>query len=161
MAVPVDSRIMAQYPKQNVVRSRNYVGLNNWAAYQSALPIPTAKPDVAFVKNQITAGKIPQQTNEFVNLTISYYMQDPATQANITKYLNEFNDEATETALFSEVEAVTNAFMPRFTDAYVTMPEVDRWYNDHGFSEPPPETPVSQNALPRATGNRPLAQPMR
>lgn len=133
MPTPSDYRLLADYPKQQVVRDRNYVGLDQWAAYTATLEIPTAKPDADWVRMRMVAERIPQQLDSYVQRTLSYFLQDPATQTNIRQYLNAYNDEATETALASQIEGVIGTFMPRFAAMEINDTQVDQWYADNGF----------------------------
>jgi len=128
-----DNTLLAEYPKQQVVKDRNYVGLNNWSAYTATLPIPGEKPDTAWVKSRIVAERYPQQPESYVQRTLSYFLQDPATQTNVRQYLNDWNDEATETALSAQVESIIGTFMPRFADLDVTQQQVEDWLAQHGF----------------------------
>jgi hypothetical protein len=121
-----DYTLLAEYAKQPVVKDRNYMGLINWAAYTTALPIPAA-PDEAWVKARIVAERIPAQPQNYVDRTISYFLQDPATQTNIREYLNAFNAEAAETSLAGQIEGVINAFIPRFADIDVTDQQASDW----------------------------------
>jgi hypothetical protein len=131
-----DYTLLAQYPKQQVVKDRNYIGLNNWSIYTATLPIPPEKPTEEWVKARVVAERIPQQPESYVQRTLSYFLQDPATQTNVRQYLNSFNDEPTETALAAQIEGVIGTFMPRFADIDVTGTQVDQWYADNGFAEP-------------------------
>jgi hypothetical protein len=128
-----DYTLLAEYPKQQVVKDRNYVALNNWAAYTTALAIPAA-PDEAWVKSRIVAERYPAQPQSYVDRTMSYFLQDPATQTNIREFLNAFNTEATETALASQLESIIGGFMPRFADIDVTSEQVTAWIEAHGIT---------------------------
>ena len=155
MPTPSDYRLKAEYPKQQVVKDRNYVGLNQWAVYTASLPVPAEQPDATWVKIRIVAERIPQQLESYVQRTLSYFAQDEATQTNIRQYLSAFNDEATETALASQIEAVIGSFMPRFVGYEITDEMVNQWYINNGYDVMP------LNAMPRA-GSRPnpMNQPM-
>jgi hypothetical protein len=129
-----DYTLLAKYPQQAVVKERNYLGLINWASYTATLPIPGEKPDETWVKARIVAERIPAQPQNYMDRTMSYFLQDPATQTNIRQYLHPFNDEATETSLAAQIEGVIGAFMPRFADIDVTDEQKDKWLTDHGFT---------------------------
>jgi hypothetical protein len=128
-----DYTLLSEYPKQPVVRDRNYVALNNWAAYTTALAVPAA-PDEAWVKSRIVAERYPAQPQTYVDRTMSYFLQDPATQTNIREFLNAFNTEATETALASQLETIIGGFMPRFADIDVTDQQSLDWKTAHGIA---------------------------
>ena len=128
-----DYTLLAEYPKQSVVKDRNYLGLINWASYTATLPIPGEKPAEAWVKARIVAERIPAQPQNYVDRTMSYFLQDPATQTNIREYLNAFNTEGAEVALAGQIEGVIGAFMPRFADIDVTDTQAQEWYTANGF----------------------------
>jgi hypothetical protein len=65
--------------------------------------------------------------------TMSYFLQDPATQTNIRQYLNAWNDEATETALAGQIEGIIGSFMPRFADIDVSDAQAADWLAQNGF----------------------------
>jgi hypothetical protein len=142
-----DYRLTAQYPKQQVVRDRNYSGLMVWSAYTLALEIPPEKPDEEWVRERILAEQTPTQINQLVEQTLPYFLQDPATVDNISQYLNAWNDEATETTLSTEIGAVISAFMPRYSATQVSDGQVQTWYNNNGFPPPPPPTNTVVPAL--------------
>lgn len=130
-----DNTLLAKYVKEQVVKDRNYVGLNNWSAYTSTLPVDS--PSDAWIKARIVAERFPSQPDSYVQRTLSYFLQDPATQTNIRQYLSAFNDEAQETALSAQVESVIGTFMPRFSDIDVTDAQVEAWRTEHGIPIPP------------------------
>jgi hypothetical protein len=132
-----DYNLLAQYPKQAIVRDRNYSGLLAWAGYTLALAVPATKPDAAWVEQRIVAERIPSQTQVYVDRTIAYFLKDPTTQTNIRQYLNAWNDETTEAALSDQISSVVSAFMPGFCALEVTQADVDSWYAANGFPDPP------------------------
>jgi hypothetical protein len=132
-----DYTLLAQYPKQAVVRDRNLGGLVAWSAYTCAIPIPSTKPDADWVRARIVAEQIPLQTTIYVDRTISYFLQDPQTETNIRDYLSEWNSEAAEAALSDQVQTVIGTFMARFAAADVSDAQVEAWYVAHGFAVAP------------------------
>lgn len=128
-----DYTLLAEYAKRSVVKERNYVGLNNWAYGISIQPIPEQKPEESWVKERIVSERIPQQPDSYVQRTLSYFLQDAATQTNIREYLTDVNTEAAETALAGQVDSVILAFMPRFAAIDVTDKQVEDWLTEHGF----------------------------
>jgi hypothetical protein len=132
-----DYRLLAQYPKQQVVRDRNYAGLVAWSAYVTAEAIPATKPDEEWVRERIVAEQIPLQTNVYVDRTMSFFMQDPATETGVSELMNPWNNEATEVSLSASVQTVIGTFMPRFAAQDVNDATVEQWYLDHGFADPP------------------------
>jgi hypothetical protein len=134
-----DDLLLAAYPKQQVVRDRNYSALIIWAAGVTAQPVPAAKPPEDWVRQRLVAERVPTATDSYVSRTMSYFMQDVTTQTNIREFLDSWNNEATEVALSAQNAAMIAAFMPRFAATDTTQAQVDQWYLDNGF---PPVTPV-------------------
>jgi len=124
--------LLDQYRTSQAVSKRNAVGLNAWAGYTANLPIPATEPDTDWVRARIVAERIPQAMDSYVARTMGYFMQDPATNTNIWQFIN-FNNEATEVALSSQVEQIIGGFMPRFAAMDVTQSQVDAWYEANGF----------------------------
>ena len=122
--------LVAQYPKQQVVRDRNYSGLLGWAASVSAQAVPS-DPAEGWVRLRIIADRIPAQTANYVERTLSYFVQDPTTATNIREYLSEWNDEAAEAALSAQIAGVIGAFMPRFALLEVSDADVQSWLEAH------------------------------
>jgi hypothetical protein len=132
-----DYALLAQYPKQQIVRDRNSGGLVAWSAYTGSLPIPETKPDADWVRQRVVAEQIPLNVNVYVDQTINYFVQDPATQAALSSLMNPWNDETTEATLSDEVQTVIGTFIPRFAAQTVTDAQVQAWY-DANFADPPP-----------------------
>ena len=130
-----DYRLLAEYPRQQVVKDRNYNGLNNWA-YGVAIAAVPDPPDIAWVKQRIVAERFPAQPVNYVERTLSYFLQDSATQTNVREYLNAFNTEAVEVSLAGQIEAVILAFIPRFADIDVTDAQAAQWLTDNGYPIP-------------------------
>lgn len=128
-----DDLLLAAYPKQQVVRDRNYSALIIWANGVSAQPIPEEKPPEDWVQQRLVAERIPTATDSYVSRTSSYFMQDPTTQTNIRQFLNAWNDEPTEVSLSAQNASIIAAFMPRFAATDATQAQVDQWYLDNGF----------------------------
>lgn len=133
--------LFGQYPKQAVVRDRNWSGLVSWSAYEAALPIPPEKPAPEWVRLRLVAERIPTATARYVEATLSFFAADPTTATNIREYLNPFNGETVEQSLGAQIEGVIAGFMPRFAATDVTDAQVQQWYEQNGFAEPPPEVP--------------------
>jgi hypothetical protein len=129
-----DYNLLAQYPKQAIVRDRNYSGLLAWAGYQMALPIPATRPEQAWVEQRLLAERIPTQIQTYVDRTMGNFMMSPNTQAAIRDYLSQWNDEALEEGLSADISTVLASFMPAFAAGEIPQEEVDNWYLDHGFS---------------------------
>ena len=132
-----DYRLIAQYPKQQVVRDRNSGGLIEWAGYTASLPIPAGKPPPGWVKERLVAEQIPLQTSIYVDRTMSFFQQDPQTQDNVRDLMSEWNDEAQEVSLSAQIQSVIGSFMPRFADLEITDAQVQAWYDANGFADPP------------------------
>ncbi len=138
--------LLAQYPKQPVVRDRNFAGLVAWAASRTAAAVP-ADPPLEWVRERLVAERIPLQPANYVERTIAFFMQDPATVTNIREYLSPWNDEAAETSLSAQIGGVIAAFMPRFAMQDSTAAQLALWYRDHGL-DPPAELPPPGPGFP-------------
>jgi hypothetical protein len=136
-----DDLLLAQYPKQQHVRDRNFSGLVAWSASIKAQPIPADKPDLGWVRERVVAERIPMQVANYVERTIAFFMQDPATVTNIRKFLNPWNASATEEALSLQINAVIAPFMPGFAALDVSAAEVEAWYAQNGFAPDQPNEP--------------------
>jgi hypothetical protein len=130
-----DYALLAQYPKQQIVRDRNSGGLIAWSAYVTTEAIPATKPDEDWVRERIVAEQIVLNPNVYVDQTMSYFMQDPATDTSLSALMNPFNTEATEATLSDEVQSVIGTFMPRFAAQTVTDSQVQAWWDAHGFAD--------------------------
>lgn len=128
-----DNTLLAQYFDQPVVRKRNSVGLNGWAASMAAEAFPTF-PDDVWVEQRIVAEQMPQMLDSYATRTLAYFLQDPATVNNILLYLNSFNDQTTEETLSTEIDAVVSAFMPRFAAVTVSKDQISNWYTQNGIT---------------------------
>ena len=131
-----DYQLQAQYLKQAIVRDRNLGGLVAWSAYVGSEAIPAEQPEPDWVRLRIVAEQIPAQAAIYVERTIAYFLQDPQTETNIRDYLSQWNDEAEETSLSAQVQAVIDTFMPRFAALDVSDAQVQDWYVRNGFSVP-------------------------
>jgi len=132
-----DDRLLAQYPKQDTVRDRNFSALIGWSVTIISETIPTTKPDEEWVRERLVAERIPVQTANYVDRTMSYFMQDDVTQTNIRQFLNPWNDEATEVSLSAQNELIIDRFMPRFAKTDVSDEQVQAWYDANGFAAVP------------------------
>jgi hypothetical protein len=130
-----DDLLLAQYPKQQTVRDRNYSALVIWADGITTEPLPPEKPDEEYVRQRLVAERIPTATDSYVTRTMSFMMQSDVTQTNIRQFLSAWNDEATEVSLSAQNAGIIADFMPRFAMTDVTQPQVDQWYLDH-YGEP-------------------------
>jgi hypothetical protein len=128
-----DDLLLANYPRQAVVRDRNSSGLLNWAAGVTAEPIPPDKPDEDWVRRRLVGERIPGQPDNYTTRTMPYYQQHRAIQENIRLYLNQWNDEATEASLSQQIQDVTNEIMPAFAAVDVSDADVAAWYAANGF----------------------------
>ncbi|HSR78760.1 MAG TPA: hypothetical protein VLN57_19450 [Xanthobacteraceae bacterium] len=131
-----DDRLLAAYPRQPVVRDRNFSGLVHWAGYTASLPIPEERPTEDWVRLRIVAERLPTQAQNYVERTLSFFLQDPTTVTNIRQFLNPWNDEGTEVALSAQIEGIIGSFMPRFARFDVSDAQIDAWYVSHGFDAP-------------------------
>lgn len=141
--------LIAQFPTQPVCRQRQHTALLKWSAYQLALPIPGTKPDEAFVKQRIVAGRITVNPDIYVAQTINGTASTPDIQTNIRQHMSPWNDEAVEAAMDAQVESSLAIVMPTYCAGAVSDQEVLNWYNDNGFEEPPPaQQAVQQQPFP-------------
>jgi hypothetical protein len=132
-----DYALLAQYPKQQIVRDRNSGGLIAWSAYVTTEAVPSTKPDEDWVRIRVVAEQIPLNPNVYVDQTISYFMQDPATEANLRLYMSTWNDEAGEATLSAEIQNVIGTFMPKFAATAISDAQVQAWYDANGFADTP------------------------
>ena len=132
-----DDLLLAQYPKQQTVRDRNFSALIGWSITIISATIPTTKPDEEWVRERLVAERIPVQTANYVDRTMSYFMQDDVAQTNIRQFLNPWNDEATEVSLSAQNELIIDRFMPRFAKTDVSDEQVQAWYDANGFAAVP------------------------
>ena len=146
-----DDLLLAQYPKQPVVRDRNHSGLLGWAGYTGALPLPPPDqpPGEDWVRLRIVSERIPLQTANYVERTMSFFMQDPTTQTNIRQFLNAWNDETTEVALSAQNSSIITAFMPRFSATDVADADVEAWMATHGFAPAALAEPTEPDPMTR------------
>jgi hypothetical protein len=121
-----DFLLMAQYARQPIVKDRNSSGLIAWSASETAAAVPPGPSD-EWVRQRIVAERIPQQTTNYVDRTMSYFLQDPATVANLRTYLSAWNEPAVENDLSQEINAVIAGFMPRFAHQDVSDAQVQAW----------------------------------
>ena len=128
--------LLAQYPKQAHVRDRNYSGLIAWSGSMKAQQVPE-EPEIDWVRQRIVADLIPAQPMIYVERTLGFFLQDPATVTNIREYLSAWNDEAAETSLSAQIAAVISAFMPRFAAAEIGAGQVAQWFQENGLEVPP------------------------
>ena len=139
--------LIAQFPRQQICRDRQYSALLKWSAYILALPIPTEKPAGSWVKERIVAGRVTVNPEVYVAQTISGTASVTDIQTNIRQHLSAFNDEATEAAMDAQVEGALATVMPQYCEGTVSDAEVTRWYEDNGFGEPPAQNPAQQPPL--------------
>jgi hypothetical protein len=149
-----NDRLLAEYPRQPIVRDRNFAGLVAWAGYTATLPIPEERPDADWVRLRLIAERIPTQTGNYVERTLSFFLQDPTTVTNIRQFLNPWNDEPTEVALSAQIAGVIGTFMPRFARFDVSDAQVDQWYVSHGFDAPGTDEPEPEPASDPMTRRR-------
>lgn len=123
--------LLGQYPKQQCVRDRNYAALLRWAAGTAAQALPPAPPDEVFVRNMIMASRIPDQIDSYVQRTLSWFVMDPATVAQIHDFLNAFNTEDLEDQLSNVNGSILAAFMPKFGLSDVSDEQVAQWLAEH------------------------------
>jgi hypothetical protein len=128
-----DDLLLANYPRQAVVRDRNSSGLLNWAAGVTAEPIPTAKPDEDWVRERLVAERIPGQPDNYCTRTMSYMQQHDIVQTNIRQFLSQWNDESTEVSLSAQNQTIISDIMPAFSKADVSDADVQAWYAANGF----------------------------
>ena len=121
-----DDVLIAQYPKQAVVRDRNFSALVAWAASMTAQPTPV-DPDDEWVRLRVVAERIPQGAAGYVERTMAFFIQDPTTVVNIREFLNPWNSPTVEDSLSHQNAAIIEAFMPRFSVIDVPPPQVEAW----------------------------------
>lgn len=129
--------LYAQFPRQLVCRDRQYSGLLRWAAYRTALPIPSTKPDEDFVTQRIVAERIPANPDMYVTQTMAYVISTPDIQINVRQHLSAFNDDTVEASMDAQVDSALAATMPAYCRTQVSQQQIDEWYKDNGFEDAP------------------------
>jgi len=129
----IDSRLLAEYSRQQSVRDRNYVGLLLWAAARAAEPIPATRPDPAWIRIRVMAERIPQAPDNYAQRSIPYFLQHPPTRDRIGALLDPHNEPAMEDALNDLVQEAIEDFMPRFAVAEVGSGQIAQWLAEYGF----------------------------
>jgi hypothetical protein len=126
---------IARFPGQQICMQRSYSRLLAWAAYTSALPLPPTDtaPDPAAVKQRITAERAPMQATTYSAQLGPFLMEEPVMTARVREHLSEWNDEATETDLSSDIDTAFASVMPRFAESVVTDQEAADWCAKHGY----------------------------
>ena len=142
--MPLDYILSSKYMTRPVVRQRNSSALTKWSAYVTAEAIPP-QPTDAWIRTRILAEMLPLNVDIYSTQTLAYFAQDPATQANLRKYVSEDNDDPTEDALAQECDAVVSAFSQRWADAVVNPQQVTDWKTKNGL---PIISPSSQATSP-------------
>jgi len=127
----IDSRALAEYSRSQTAKDRNYIGLLLWAAARTAEPLPASLPTDEWIRLRLVAERIPLTPDLYAIRTLAYFIQDPATQAEVHALLKTDNDDATEGALNDLVLESIEAFMPRFAVAEIAPPQVYQWRSDH------------------------------
>lgn len=130
MATGVNNIIVSRYLGRAVVRQRNSVTLAQWSASTVALPTPTPASD-DFVRQQVVAQSIPSNLDTFTTQTIGYFLQDPATVADILQFISEDNDDTVEDNLSTVNAAICATFMPRFAQSTVTPQQITDWRTEN------------------------------
>lgn len=139
MAASYDECIAA-FPRTQICLDRVYSHLLSWAAYITAQPLPpdtSTAPDKALVQQRVLAERTPQQATVLAGQVAPYLMEVPNITNDIRSHLNNYNDEATETALAGEIETSMAAVMPKFAAAMVSDYEVANWCDKNGYPRPP------------------------
>src|SRR5262245_38310098 len=96
--------LIGQFSRQQVTQDRQATGLLKWSAYVTAQTIPVTKPAEDWVRQRITAARIPQGVSMYVQRTIAYTQRDPTVIGSIRKHLSQWNDDTTEASLAAEVD---------------------------------------------------------
>lgn len=148
----VDNVLVSRYLSQQVVRQRNSITLNQWAAYTGTLPIPQ-DPDDNWIRSRVIAEQIPLSLDQTVQQTLAYFLQDPAVVENIAKFISPDNDTATEQDLAAKNQNIVGTFMPRYAMSVVNAMQIQQWREKNGLVANP------ATASPIATGPHTTMQP--
>jgi len=122
----MDNTLISKYLQRSIVRQRNSVSLVQWSAYIANEAIP-APADDAWVRQRIVAESIPSSLDAYTLQTLTYFLQDPATNSNILQFISEDNDSTVEGNLSTSNQSICSAFMPRFAQSTVTAQQVTDW----------------------------------
>jgi len=128
----IDTRALAEYSRSPTAKDRNYVGLLLWAAARVAEAIPAAPTD-EWIRLRLVAERIPLAPELYAIRTMAYFIQDPATQAEVRAFLQTDNSDAIEGVLNTLVQEIIAAFMPRFALTEIAQPQVKQWISDNRF----------------------------
>lgn len=124
---------LAEYARSQNVADRNFSSLLRWAGYVGT---DTPKPeDVAWVRLRIVAERIPSNTRQYVDRTMSWFVMDPAVSERLFQWLAR-NDPATEADLSDANRRIVDGFMPRFALTEVPQGMIDQWLIANGYMEP-------------------------
>jgi len=130
---------VAAFMRTQVCLDRIYSQLLAWAAYitAGALPPTDTAPDKAWVQQRVLAERMPASANGYVPQVGPYLLEIPNITQNIRSHLNQWNDEATDTSLSSDVNAAFATVMPTFASAVITDQDVANWCTKNGYPLPP------------------------
>jgi hypothetical protein len=141
--------LIAQFPRQQVCRDRQYTGLLRWSAGWLNLALPTEKPPEDFVRQRIIAGRVATNPDVYVGQTINAVASRQDIQTNIREHLNAFNSEAVEAAMDAQLDTALGNIMPTYCAGVVSDQEVENWYAQNGYGSVNPQSPAGAFTQPR------------
>jgi|SRR5215467_5631502 len=138
MSVSVD-QCVAQFPRQAIVIERTYARALAWAAFITAQPMPPAgeAPDKEVVRQRIVAEQMPARGSSYAPQIAPYLLEVPNIVDDVRVHLSEWNDEATDKGLATEIDNAFAVVMPKFASATIIDQEVANWCDQHGYPRPP------------------------
>lgn len=131
----MNNQLQSLYLSSADARRRNSIGLNAWAGYVAALPVP-ADPTDEWIRQRVVAEQIPMMLDATVVQTIGYFHQDTKTQEDIYDLISPIRDDAREQQLSSRIEMVIGGFINRYAAQVVTAAQVTDWKIRNGIEIP-------------------------
>lgn len=127
----------SKYFSVPVVKERNSITINNWAAYVSETDIP-AEPTDDWIRQRIQADNAPRMLAGMTQDTLAYFLQNQITQVNIQQFLSPYNDDTTEVSLAAQNDSILAAFAPQWCQTTISDAQVAQWRESNNKPAPPP-----------------------
>jgi hypothetical protein len=145
-----DNECMAAFPRSQVCNDRTFARLLGWASYIAALPLPPAgvAPPKAEVQQIVLAQKIPATAQMYTTQVSPYLLETPTIQQKVRIHLSQWNTDADEVTLSSDIDSAMATVMPKFADAVVSDQEVANWCDKNGYPRPPGLVNVAPPPIP-------------
>jgi hypothetical protein len=124
---------LAEYTRSQPARDRAYGGLMDWSATQQAQSIPPTPTD-DWIRLYLLAQRVPQSPDSYTQRTMPYLSQVPAIQADITKHVAPFLEDADYQTVETEIANGLTTVMPQLALVDVTQTDIDTWRANNGFA---------------------------